>query len=101
MKKEQLLKVSAQTHRNVQENGNVEYIVERYVNPKRPNLTALWVVNGTHEFKKRQDCYKYASRLAQAYGGTGPATMASYDTIIKTYTEEVYKAIFASQQQAA
>lgn len=90
--KANLIKRSAVVHHNVQEKGNVAWLLEQYVNPKRPNLTALWVVNGTREFKKRRDALSYANRLAEQLGGTGPATMKSYDTEIKSYTEEVYRA---------
>lgn len=90
--KANLIKRSAQVHHNVQEKGNVAWILEQYVNPKRPNLTALWVVNGTHEFKKRGDALSYANRLAEKLGGTGQATMKSYDTEIVSYSEQAYKA---------
>lgn len=90
--KANLIKRSAQIHHNVREKGNVAWILEQYVNPKRPNLTALWVVNGTHEFKKRRDALSYGSRVSDELGGTGQATMKSYDTEIKSYTEQAYRA---------
>lgn len=90
--KANLVKRSAQIHHHVREQGNVAWILEQYVNPKRPNLTALWVVNGTHEFNKRQDALRFANRLADELGGTGQATMKSYDTEIKSYTEQAHAA---------
>ena len=90
--KANLVKRSAQIHHNVREKGNVAWILEQYVNSKRPNLTALWVVNGTQEFRLRRDALRYANRLADQLGGEGQATMKSYDTEIKSYTEEAYRA---------
>ena len=90
--KANLTRRSAQIHHNVQEKGNVAFLLEQYVNPKRPNLTALWVVNGTHEFKKRRDALSYANRLANELGGTGQATMECYSIPIISFTEEAHRA---------
>lgn len=90
--KANLIKRSAQIHHHVREKGNVAWILEQYVNPKRPNLTALWVVNRTHEFKKRFDALSYAGRLSDELGGTGQATMECYSIPIISYTEEAYRA---------
>jgi hypothetical protein len=90
--KANLVKRSAQIHHNVREKGNVAWLLEQYVNPGRPNLTVLWVVNGTQEFRLRRDALSYANRLADQLGGEGQATMKSYDTVIKSYTLEAYRA---------
>lgn len=90
--KANLIKRSAQIHHNLRERGNVAWILEQYVDPKRPNLSDTWVVNGTHEFKLRRDALSYAIRLADQLGGDGPCTMKSYDTELKSYTEQAYRA---------
>jgi hypothetical protein len=90
--KANLIKRSAQIHHHVREKGNVAWILEQYVNPKRPNLTVLWVVNGTQEFNLRRDALSYATRLSDQLGGDGQATMKSYDTELKSYTEQAYRA---------
>ena len=92
MIKANLVKRSAQIHHYVREKGHVAWILEQYVNPKRPNLTAEWVVNGTAVFARRKDALNFASLLATEVGGSGQATMESYKTEIKTYSPEAYAA---------
>jgi len=89
MKKEQLVKVSAQFYRYVREQGNVEILVERYSRDSNKNVTALWVVNGVHEFDRQNKCFSFCSKLADEIGGNGVPTIASHDNIIKSYSEEV------------
>lgn len=92
MIKANLVKRSAQIHHFVREKGNVAWLLEQYVNPKRPNLTVKWVVNGNTTFTKRKHALNFASRLATEMGGSGPCTMQSYDTEIKSYSAEAYAA---------
>ena len=92
MIKANLIKRSAQIHHHVREKGNVAFILEQYVNPKRPTVAVQWVVNGTEVFTRRKDALSFAIRLADELGGNGPATMESYKTEIKSYSAEAYRA---------
>ncbi len=92
MNKANLIKRSTQIHHTVREKGNVAWILEQYVHPKRPTLTVEWAVNGTAWFARRRDALSYAALLADEVGGTGQTTMKSYDTELKSYSAEAYAA---------
>lgn len=89
--KNRLIKVSAKAERNVRQAGQVEYIVERYADPKKPNVTKLWVVNGTQEFKRQRDYFTFTSQLCDQVGGLiqdSELTEQNGHKVIKTYSEE-------------
>lgn len=92
MMKDKLIKISAEVQKNWRQHGHVEYIVERYADPRKPNLTKLWVVNGEHEFKRNRDCFAFCCSLSDEAGGAGTPSNESWGKPIKTYSEEVYRA---------
>lgn len=96
MNKSKLIKISAQVQRNWRQTGNIEYIVERYADPRKPTQAKLWVVNGEHEFKRNRDCFAFCCQLCDKVGGAGTPTAESWHNHIKTYTEEVYRAAILS-----
>ena len=92
MMKNPLIKVSARFHRYIRPRGNVEVLVERYADPRKPNLCKLWVVNGEHQFKQLIQCKSFEIKLADEVGGSEPMTdetyKAAWNKVIPTYTEE-------------
>ena len=93
--KNKLIKVSAEVQMNWRQAGQVEYIVERYADPKKPTVTKLWVVNGEHEFKRQRDCFAFTGKLADQVGGLindSELANQNYRKIIKTYSEELLAA---------
>jgi len=96
MNKGNLIKISSHFRRYITVGGNIEIIEERYADPRKPNLCKLWVVNGTHEFKREGHCRSFMSKLAGEVGGTEKLTdetyKAAYNKIVPTYTEEVRNA---------
>lgn len=92
MNKNNLIKTSTLVHRCVRELGNVEYFITRYADPRKPRITKLFVINGKFEFKRQRDASSFVWRLADDLGGSGPCTMKSYDTIIKSYNQEDFHA---------
>ena len=90
--KNQLIKVSTTTQQNWRQAGQVEYIVEKFADPKKPNVTKLWVVNGTHEFKRQRDYFTFTSRMSDEIGGLiqdGDLASQNFSKVIKSYSEEV------------
>jgi hypothetical protein len=96
MKKEKLIKISAQFHKYVRHAGCVEILEERYADPRKPNLCKLWVINGVHEFKQRGHARTYMSMLADRVGGdqklTNDTYKAAWNNVIPTYSEIVRNA---------
>lgn len=92
MNKSKLIKISAQVQKYWRQSGNVEFIVERYADPRKPTQAKLWVVNGEHKFKRNRDCFAFCCKLSDEAGGAGTPSEESWGKPIKTYTEEVYRA---------
>jgi hypothetical protein len=96
MKSQFLIKVSTKVQQNWRQAGQVEYIVERYADPKKPNVTKLWVVNGEHEFKRQRDYFTFTSRLCDEIGGLiqdGALAEQNFSKVIKSYSEELAAAV--------
>jgi hypothetical protein len=82
-----LVKTYAGIHRSWSIDGDVEYIVERYADPRKPNITKLWVVNGEHEFRRQKDCNAFCWRLEEQVDRV-------VGSVTKTYTQEAYNQAF-------
>ena len=88
--KNDLIKISGEVHKHWREAGNVEFIVERFADPRKPSQAKLWVVNGEHRFTRNRDCFAFTVRLCDEVGGSGVPSNERWNKSIKTYTEEVY-----------